>query len=191
MSEAMVCMVIEVVILLFLIVIACVLKHVCTRIDDLERNINYQYEKIDEWTDNINDNVCDNYAVLQQIQSTIEESEYEATLSIDCDKCECEEEECCAFCNPDCEDAEEIDIHLISKNQWLFEHNEHNAFELKYDANSDKLVYCNAFDGDTELNDPEDIIGDGLKFFGVMSGEDNVVYIRNHIYKCDFKVVKM
>ena len=88
------------------------------------------------------------------------------------------------YCESDvCE--EESEIHLISREQYYLENNGYAKYALLYDEESDILQYSGV-----NIGNVDECIGDGLKFFGVRSGDKNSVYVRNHKFRSDFKIVK-
>lgn len=137
-------------------------------------------------------------AKLEAVIDMLQEGEYDLEL-------EMEEEACDCGCSPeDCElcesfVCEELDIHLISKEQWTFDVFDTGHYELKYYPNSDRVVYMNhtlndagnAIVEEVEIENVAECIGDGLKFFGVRSGDENTVYVRNNRFKSDFEIKKV
>lgn len=88
------------------------------------------------------------------------------------------------YCESDiCE--EESEIHLISREQYYLENNGYAKYPLIYDEESDILQYSGV-----NIGNVDECIGDGLKFFGVRSGDANSVYVRNHKFRSDFKIAK-
>lgn len=134
---------------------------------------------------------------LDYIVDEIEEGEYDVDLELE-DGCECECEACdlCAEVSDD-----ELDIHLITRERYTFDdRNDYLKYELKYYPNSDRLEYQTVkYNKDTDEFDDEvmaieyvaEVIGDGLRFFGVCSGDPNVAYVRNNKFKCDFKIERV
>ena len=86
------------------------------------------------------------------------------------------------------DDVIEDDIYLIEPEDYLF--SEYKKVPLHYNKEDDKLwITSNLTNYDTcILPHPSKIIGDGLSFFGVRSGSDEVVYVRNHKLKTDFYI---
>lgn len=95
----------------------------------------------------------------------------------------CEEDE-----EEDLEDDEDLDIHMITKEEFYFD-NEFDTAHLIYDEQSGVVYY----DGmsDIVFNDYPVLIGDGLRYFGVNGKDPNVIYIRNHKLGCDFEVTRV
>jgi hypothetical protein len=96
--------------------------------------------------------------------------------------------------NVACEDdVVEDDIHLIGSEEYLFD-NDYQKAVITYKPNKGKIE-CMRDDNSQYrfgcITHPSKIIGDALQFFGVRSGEDDVVYVRNHILKMDFRVEKL
>ena len=90
------------------------------------------------------------------------------------------------------QDLDELDIHMISREEYLFGgQHEFSKHRLWYDTVKN-ILRCTAGLFNSEEFDPEsaDFLGDGLFYFGVSSENKNVVYIRNHILKADFMVEK-
>ena len=129
---------------------------------------------------------------LSEINSELREGEFDIELEMEEDSpCECSREDC-ELCESFV--CDERDIHLISKEQWTFDVLETSHYELKYYPNSDRVVYIyNTFDDteEVEIENVAECIGDGLRFFGLRSGDENVVYVRNNKFKADFKIEKV
>lgn len=91
-------------------------------------------------------------------------------------------------------EVDELPIHLITPNQYFFEKG-HDKFDMQYDSVSGNLLYCYSLDGVSEnvldVGNISECIGDGLKYFGVSSNDDEVVYIRNNIFHADFMIKKV
>ena len=87
----------------------------------------------------------------------------------------------------------EDDIHLIDSEEYLFD-NDYQKAVITYKPDKGKIE-CMRDDNSQYrfgcITHPSKIIGDALQFFGVRSGEDDVVYVRNHILKMDFRVEKL
>lgn len=107
-----------------------------------------------------------------------------------CEECEEEDEECrCHLSRLDiCDDDEDLDIHMITKEEFYFD-NEFDTAHLIYDEQAGVVYY----DGmsDVVFNDYPVLIGDGLRYFGVNGKDPNVIYIRNHKLGCDFEVTRV
>ena len=90
-------------------------------------------------------------------------------------------------------EIEEDPIHLITPNQFFFENNGHSQFKLEYASDCDELrFYYNDFsDEHIVIDNIDQCIGEGLKFFGVNSRNDDVVYVRNNIFNADFMITKV
>ena len=90
-------------------------------------------------------------------------------------------------------EIEEDPIHLITPNQFFFENNGHSQFKLEYASDCDELrFYYNDFsDEHIVIDNIDQCIGDGLKFFGVNSKNDDVVYVRNNVFNADFMITKV
>lgn len=88
------------------------------------------------------------------------------------------------------DEDEEIDIHLITPEEFYFSHG-FRKHELMYYPNSDQVRYY--FDDHSYLamDDVPEHIGEGLLFFGMNVKEPNVVYVRNHILNADFRIEKV
>lgn len=101
-----------------------------------------------------------------------------------------EDEECrCHLSRLDiCDDDEDLDIHMITKEEFYFD-NEFDTAHLIYDEQAGVVYY----DGmsDVVFNDYPVLIGDGLRYFGVNGKDPNVIYIRNHKLGCDFEVTRV
>ena len=88
-------------------------------------------------------------------------------------------------------EIDEDPIHLITQNQYFFEQG-HDKFDMEYDPVFGNLYFHFGLDGDYIIVDNvEECIGTGLKYFGVNSKDDDVVYIRNNIFKADFMIKKV
>lgn len=153
------------------------------KLSDIEKKMSWIADHITKIRTEINEHNCNMIPRLDNITEVLEEEEV-------CD-CGCPG---CELCEDSCD---ELDIHLISKEQWMFDHAVHHHYELKYYPNSDRVVYLyDSFCEDHEFDEFEienvaEVIGDGLKFFGVRSGDENVVYVRNNRFKADFKITKV
>lgn len=90
-------------------------------------------------------------------------------------------------------EIDEDPIHLITPNQFFFEQG-HDKFELEYDSVGDNLYYYYGPE-DCEkiftIGNVTECIGDGLKYFGVNSKNDDYVYVRNNIFHADFMIRKV
>ena len=92
-------------------------------------------------------------------------------------------------------EVDELPIHLITPNQFMFEAG-YDKFELEYSQAFDSLMYRYS-DGDEDsweqfvIGNVEECIGDGLKFFGVSGNDDGRVYVRNNIFHADFMIRKV
>lgn len=91
-------------------------------------------------------------------------------------------------------EVNEDPIHLITPNQFFFENNNYNQINLEYASDTNELRYW-YYDGGVEeyivVDNVDQCIGEGLKFFGVNSKDDRVVYVRNNIFNADFRIVKV
>lgn len=91
-------------------------------------------------------------------------------------------------------EVDELPIHLITPNQYLFEAG-YDKFELEYSETSDILVYYYGTDEDSweniVIDNVTECVGDALKFFGVNAKDDRHVYVRNNIFHADFRIVKV
>lgn len=90
-------------------------------------------------------------------------------------------------------EVDEDPIHLITTNQYFFEKG-HDKFDLEYDSVSGNLYfYFNAGEEVKHIiiDNVAECIGDGLKYFGIDSRNDAVVYVRNNIFKADFMIMKV
>lgn len=92
--------------------------------------------------------------------------------------------------------AVEIDedpIHIITPNQFFFENNGHTQYKLDYYASEDSVYYyySDTTDEHIILGNVAECIGDALKYFGVNSRNDKVVYVRNNVFKADFMIERM
>jgi hypothetical protein len=91
----------------------------------------------------------------------------------------------------ECDDEDDDvtdDILLLDPEEYLF--GEYKKMRLIYNKEDDKLRYVGPYTlyEPCYFLHPSKIIGDGLSFFGFRSGEDNVVYVRNHTLKTDFVI---
>lgn len=91
-------------------------------------------------------------------------------------------------------EIDEDPIHLITPNQYFFEKG-HDKFEgVKYDPNTGDVYYYYDIMDDSKfiiIDNVAECIGDALKFFGINSRNDRVVYVRNNIFKADFMIERM
>lgn len=119
-------------------------------------------------------NFCDRLEEgFESIETMLEHAEYDVELEVD-------------------EDLIEDDIHLISREEYHLSNIGHDHCTLKYYPNSDRLEYRADLDPEPfVVGNVEELIGDGLKYFGVRSCDDDVVYIRNNKFKVDFKIERV
>lgn len=90
------------------------------------------------------------------------------------------------------EDLIEDDIHLISREEYHLSNIGYDHCALRYFPNSDRLEYRGDIDPEPfVVGNVEELIGDGLKYFGVRSYDENVVYVRNNNFKVDFKIERV
>jgi hypothetical protein len=155
------------------------------------RELSGQVEKLKACVDevrymaaDINDNVNKVFGMTKLTKTMLED------ICEDEDDYEDEEEE-----GPD--DTQEIiveidedPIHLITQNQYFFEKG-HDKFDLRYYSDLGDL--CFHFDplDDSKfivIDNVAECVGDALKFFGLDSKNDRVVYVRNNIFKADFMI---
>lgn len=90
-----------------------------------------------------------------------------------------------------CQD--ELDIHMISREEYLFgECHTYSKHKLWYSPDKDELqLSITMFNVQKFTPATAEFLGDGLRFFGVCSEDDpNVIYIRNHKLKADFMIEK-
>ena len=158
------------------------LSNIEKKMDWIAEHITKVRKEIDEY----------HYAVtvkVADVLDTLNEGEYDIELKMEEDDCGCDG---CELCEDSCD---ELDIHLISKEQWMFDNNHYRHYDLKYYPNADRLVYVyNDWDKENEEFEIENVaecVGDGPKFFGVRSSDENVVYIRNNKFNVDFKIEKV
>lgn len=86
---------------------------------------------------------------------------------------------------------EENAPHLISVDDFYFQNAEiHDKYYLEYVEESDELRYYTGEVTYIVVDNVSEVIGDGLKFFGVRSKDDKTVYVRNSKFNADFKIVK-
>ena len=107
---------------------------------------------------------------------------------------ECEQlAECCRSSCKVCEESDtgELPIHLISWQEFAFNAaGRVETYTLIYDEDSNELLFGD-YPERFVIDNAEDIIGDALTYFGVNSGDPRTVYVRNHRYGADFKIVTM
>lgn len=87
---------------------------------------------------------------------------------------------------------DEDPIHLITPNEYFFE-GDYKKYQLVYREERDELRYYYN-DGGYDyivIANVEECIGDGLKFFGVNSKDQDVVYVRNNNFYADFRITKI
>lgn len=159
-------------------------------IQDTIRHIKYELDKFVSDSSVRYNRILEN---LSEINSELKDGEYDIELEMDEDShCECSREDC-ELCESFV--CDELDIHLISKEQWMFDDSVKRHYELAYYPNSDRLVYVDDFFDDKAdefvIDNVAEVIGDGLKFFGVRSGDENTVYVRNNKFQSDFEIKKV
>lgn len=86
---------------------------------------------------------------------------------------------------------EEHEPHLISVDDFYFQNSEiHDKYYLEYVEDLDELRYYTGEVSYIVVDNVDEVIGEGLKFFGLRSKDDNTVYVRNPKFDADFKIVK-
>lgn len=138
------------------------------------------------------------YGKLKMISTDIDDLTDIVEDLCDCDEDECDDEDTDGEPEPqeNIVQIEEDPIHLITQNQYFFEQG-HDKFDLVYYSDTGELrfYFANGVDFDEPsyivIDNVEECIGDGLRFFGVNSKNERFVYIRNNIFKADFVIEKV
>ena len=103
--------------------------------------------------------------------------------------------ECIEECLSDITDAleeeeeEDLDIHMITREEFYCERGEYMHQHLVY--NEEKEIVHLEGNEDIVFEEYPALIGDGLRFFGVHGKEPHIIYIRNEKFKCDFEVTRI
>ncbi len=126
--------------------------------------------------------LVDRYTLVRERVDALESYVNDLHLRITELECDLENNVACK------DDVVEDDIYLIEPEDYFF--SEYKKVPLHYNKENDKLwITSNLTIYDTcILPHPSKIIGDGLSFFGVRSGSDEAVYVRNHKLKTDFYI---
>lgn len=85
---------------------------------------------------------------------------------------------------------DENQIHLITPEQYMFETNIFEKFELTYYEQANRLEFMQNNGVPFVVRNVEECIDCGLKFFGFFPGDPDTVYVRNHPFGADFKITK-
>lgn len=89
---------------------------------------------------------------------------------------------------PELEEEDELDIHLITPQQFYFENIPgYENYHLRYYIENDDLVYV-CLDGTISIANVTECIGDALSFFGMNPNDPDHVYVRNNIFKANFLI---
>ena len=86
---------------------------------------------------------------------------------------------------------DENQIHLITPEQYMFETNIFEKFELTYYEEDNRLEFMQNNGVPFVVRNVEECIDCGLKFFGFFPGDPDRVYVRNHEFCADFKITKV
>lgn len=89
---------------------------------------------------------------------------------------------------PESAEEDELDIHLITPQQFYFENIPgYENYHLRYYCENDDLVYV-CLDGTVSIANVTECIGDALSFFGMNPNDPDHVYVRNNIFKANFLI---
>lgn len=89
---------------------------------------------------------------------------------------------------PELTEEDELDIHLITPQQFYFENIPgYENYHLRYYVENDDLVYV-CLDGTVSIANVTECIGDALSFFGMNPNDPDHVYVRNNIFKANFLI---
>ena len=89
---------------------------------------------------------------------------------------------------PELEEEDELDIHLITPQQFYFENIPgYENYHLRYYVENDDLVYV-CLDGTISIANVTECIGDALSFFGMNPNDPDHVYVRNNVFKANFLI---
>ena len=88
------------------------------------------------------------------------------------------------------DEKEELEVHLIKPEEYYFE-NEYDPYALVYHVKSGQLRYYTTPYLFIDIENISELVGEGLMFFGINSKEPNVVYVRNHNMKADFRIERI
>lgn len=89
---------------------------------------------------------------------------------------------------PESPEEDELDIHLITPQQFYFENIPgYENYHLRYYAENDDLVYV-CLDGTVSIANVTECVGDALSFFGMNPNDPDHVYVRNNVFKANFLI---
>lgn len=89
------------------------------------------------------------------------------------------------------DEVEEESPYVISREEFYLDTNTNNNCVLTYRENIDELSIPNDGTNPIKINEVELVVGDALQHFGELSGDPNVVYVRNPEFNVDFEVVRI
>ena len=85
-------------------------------------------------------------------------------------------------------EEDELDIHLITPQQFYFENIPgYENYHLRYYCENDDLVYV-CLDGTVSIANVTECVGDALNFFGMNPNDPDHVYVRNNVFKANFLI---
>lgn len=89
---------------------------------------------------------------------------------------------------PESAEEDELDIHLITPQQFYFENIPgYENYHLRYYCENDDLVYV-CLDGTVSIANVTECVGDALSFFGMNPNDPDHVYVRNNVFKANFLI---
>ena len=89
---------------------------------------------------------------------------------------------------PESAEEDELDIHLITPQQFYFENIPgYENYHLRYQCENDDLVYA-CLDGTVSIANVTECVGDALSFFGMSPNGPDHVYVRNNVFKANFLI---
>ena len=89
---------------------------------------------------------------------------------------------------PESAEEDELDIHLITPQQFYFENIPgYENYHLRYYCENDDLVYV-CLDGTVSIANVTECVGDALSFFGMTPNDPDHVYVRNNVFKANFLI---
>ena len=89
---------------------------------------------------------------------------------------------------PESAEEDELDIHLITPQQFYFENIPgYENYHLRYYCENDDLVYV-CLDGTVSIANVTECVGEALSFFGMNPNDPDHVYVRNNVFKANFLI---